>query len=56
MAIRVLPNNPDGKGLVDLKANIPFASPDGKELCLQLLRRQGLAACRVHSGQRLDQA
>ena len=38
MAIRVLPNNPDGKGLVDLKANIPFASPDGKELCLQLLK------------------
>ena len=38
MAIRVLPNNPDGKGIVDLKANIPFASPDGKELCLQLLK------------------
>lgn len=38
MAIRVIPNNPEGKGLVDLKANIPFACPDGKELCLQLLK------------------
>lgn len=38
MAIRVLPHNPSGQGLVDLKVNIPFAAPDGKELCLQLLK------------------
>ena len=46
MAIRVLPNNPDGKGLVDLKANIPFASPDGKELCLQLLKPMTPSGCK----------
>ena len=34
----VISNNPEMKGLVDLKPNIPFASPDGEELCLQLLK------------------
>lgn len=36
--ITVIPNNPEMKDLVDLKPNIPFASPDGEELCLQLLK------------------
>ena len=40
MAVRVLPNNPELKGLLDLKANIPYASPDGEELALQLLKPQ----------------
>lgn len=40
MAIRVIPNNPTFAGLLDLKANIPFACPDGEELCLQLLKPQ----------------
>ena len=38
MAITTIKNNPQLLGLVDLKANIPFASPDGEELSLQLLK------------------
>lgn len=37
MARYIIPNNPEMRGLVDLKANIPFANP-GEELCLQLLK------------------
>lgn len=40
MPVKVMPNNPELKGLVELKANIPFAAPEGKELCLQLLKPQ----------------
>ena len=40
MAIRVIPNNPEYKGLLDMKANIPYASPDGEELALQLVKPQ----------------
>lgn len=40
MAIRVIPHNPEYKGLLDLKVNIPFACPDGEQLCLQLLKPQ----------------
>ncbi len=40
MSIRVLPHNPTYEGLLDLKANIPFASPDGEELALQLIKPQ----------------
>lgn len=38
MAQRTLPYNPALTGLVDLKPNIPFASPDGETLALQLLK------------------
>lgn len=34
----VIPNNPEFKGLVDLKPNVPFASPDGEELAMQILK------------------
>lgn len=34
----VIPNNPELKGLVDLKPNVPFASPDGEELAMQILK------------------
>lgn len=40
MARITIPNNPTFEGLLDLKANIPFACPDGEELCLQLLKPQ----------------
>lgn len=40
MAIRVIPHNPEYKGLMDLKVNIPFACPDGEQLSLQLLKPQ----------------
>ena len=40
MGVKVIANNPELAGLVELKANIPFASPDGTELCLQLLKPQ----------------
>ena len=38
MAKRTISNNPALKGLVDMKANIPFAAPGGEELALQLLK------------------
>ena len=38
MAIITIRNNPQLSGLIDMKANIPFASPDGEELALQLLK------------------
>lgn len=40
MAIRVIPHNPAYEGLLDMKANIPFAAPGGEELSLQLLKPQ----------------
>ena len=40
MAVTVIPNNPTYEGLLDLRANIPFASPEGKELALQLIKPQ----------------
>ena len=40
MAIRVIPHNPTYEGLLDMKANIPFAAPDGVELSLQLVKPQ----------------
>lgn len=40
MAITVLPHNPDFSGLLDLRANIPFLTVDGEELCLQLVKPQ----------------
>lgn len=40
MAIRTIANNPTYEGLLDFRANIPFASPDGQELCLQLIKPQ----------------
>jgi len=40
MAKITIPNNPTFEGLLDLKANIPFACPNGEELCLQLLKPQ----------------
>ena len=40
MPEKVMPTNPELKGLVELKANIPYAAPEGKELCLQLLKPQ----------------
>ncbi|MBP3657023.1 MAG: alpha/beta hydrolase [Clostridia bacterium] len=38
MAKISISNNPEYKGLVDMKANIVFASPDGEDLALQLLK------------------
>ena len=38
MAKTTICNNPSMTGLVDLKANIIFAAPDGEELALQLLK------------------
>lgn len=40
MKTRVIPNNPGLEGLLDLKAQIPFAYPEGEELCLQLVKPQ----------------
>ena len=40
MAITVIDHNPTHEGLLDLRANIPFACPDGEELCLQLVKPQ----------------
>ena len=40
MARITLPHNPELKGLLDLRANIPFAAPDGQELALQLIKPQ----------------
>jgi len=40
MAITVIDHNPTHQGLLDMRANIPFASPDGEELCLQLVKPQ----------------
>lgn len=40
MQLHTIPHNPELTGLVEMKANIPFACPDGKELCLQLLKPQ----------------
>lgn len=40
MAIRIIPHNPEYRGLLDLKVNIPFATVDGQELCLQLVKPQ----------------
>lgn len=34
----VISNNPEMKGLVDLKPNVPFAAPDGEELAMQILK------------------
>ena len=38
MAVKTIPHNPLLEGLVEMRGNVPFASPDGKELCLQLLK------------------
>lgn len=38
MTVKVIDHNPDMLGMVEMKGNIPFASPDGKELCLQMLK------------------
>ncbi|MBQ7848400.1 MAG: alpha/beta hydrolase [Clostridia bacterium] len=40
MAITVLAHNPTYAGLLDLRANIPYLSVDGEELCLQLIKPQ----------------
>lgn len=40
MAIITIDHNPTYQGLLDLRANIPFASPDGEELALQLVKPQ----------------
>jgi len=34
----VIANNPEMKGLVDLKPNVVFAHPDGEELAMQILK------------------
>lgn len=34
----VIANNPEMKGLIDLKPNVPFACPDGEELAMQILK------------------
>lgn len=34
----VISNNPEMKGLIDLKPNVPFACPDGEELAMQILK------------------
>lgn len=40
MAITVIPNNPEFKELLDLKANIVFSTETGEELALQLMKPQ----------------
>ena len=40
MAVTVIPNNPEYKDLLELKANIVFSSFNGEELPLQLLKPQ----------------
>ncbi len=40
MAITVIPNNPEFKELLDLKANIVFSAETGEELALQLMKPQ----------------
>lgn len=38
MAEITIASNPTHAGMLDLKANIPFANPDGEELALQLIK------------------
>lgn len=38
--IQILPHNPEYHGLVDLKTNIVYATPDGHTLALQLIKPQ----------------
>ena len=38
MAIITLANNPSHAVMLDMRANIPFANPDGEELALQLIK------------------
>lgn len=38
MAVRIIPNNPENLGMLDLKGNIPFAKRGEEELCLQLIK------------------
>ena len=38
MAKITIASNPSHAGMLDLKANIPFANPDGEELALQLIK------------------
>lgn len=40
MAIITIPNNPEFKELLDLKANIVFSTENGEELALQLMKPQ----------------
>ncbi len=40
MAVFTLPHNPTYAGLLDQRANIPFLTVDGEELCLQLVKPQ----------------
>jgi len=40
MAVTVIPNNPEYKDLLDLKANIVFSTANGEELALQLMKPQ----------------
>lgn len=38
MAIITLASNPSHAGMLDMRANIPFANPDGEQLALQLIK------------------
>ena len=40
MAVTVIPNNPEHKGLVDLKANIIFSTANGVDLPMHILKPQ----------------
>jgi len=40
MAVTVIPNNPEYKDLLDLKANIVFSTANGEDLALQLMKPQ----------------
>lgn len=40
MAMYTLPHHPSHEGLVELMANIPYACPDGDQLCMQVLKPQ----------------
>ena len=40
MAEITIASNPTHAGMLDLKANIPFANPDGEELALQMVKPQ----------------
>ncbi len=44
MAIITIPNNPEFKELLDLKANIVFSTANGEELALQLMKPQWASA------------
>lgn len=54
--IRVIPNNPEFKGLAEMVGDIQFAAPDGHPLTLHLIKPWGQITTRGGSRQRREDA